>query len=343
MHMADALVSPAVGVTMLVLSGGALAWSAKKTAMEEDALSGKRVPLMGVMSAFVFAAQMINFTIPGTGSSGHIGGGILLCAVLGSCPGFLSITAVLLIQALFFADGGLLALGCNVWNMGFYTCFVAYPLIFLPLIRKKRTPARLTLASVLAAVAGLQLGAFSVVLETLLSGVADLPFSAFVTLMQPIHLAIGLVEGLITGAVLTFVYKARPELIRGAPGADGPGKAAVSLKTVLAVLAITAALIGGGLSLVASARPDGLEWAVAGVTGGAELKAPEDSAHRNAAKLQASTGVLPDYALPGSDSPGGTSLAGLVGGALLIALAGGGYWLIGRIKRRKHRKEASLP
>ena len=108
MHMADALVSPAIGGIMLAASAGAIAYSAYKC---KDDLDEKKIPLMGVMGAVIFAGQMINFTIPGTGSSGHIGGGILLAALLGPFPAFLAITAVLLIQSLFFADGGLLALG----------------------------------------------------------------------------------------------------------------------------------------------------------------------------------------------------------------------------------------
>ena len=130
---------------------------------------------------------------------------------------------ILTIQSLFFADGGLMALGANVWNMAFYGCFVGYFLIYRPLMRShcfarrgERAANRLkiTLASVLGCVLTLQLGAFSVVLETTLSGITDLPFGAFCAIMQPIHLAIGLIEGLITAAVLLFLYEARPELLR---------------------------------------------------------------------------------------------------------------------------------
>ena len=116
MHMADALISPAVAGTMGVLSAGAAIYSIKKL-REED--NPKKLPLMGVMSAFVFAAQMINFTIPGTGSSGHLCGGALLSSLLGPFAGFISMIAVLVIQCLFFADGGLMALGCNIWIMAF--------------------------------------------------------------------------------------------------------------------------------------------------------------------------------------------------------------------------------
>ena len=117
MHMADALVSATVAGTMYALSAGAAAYSVKKIRLEND---DKKIPVMGVMGAFIFAAQMINFTIPGTGSSGHLCGGMLLTALLGPYAAFLTLISVLLIQCLFFADGGLLAFGCNVWNMAFY-------------------------------------------------------------------------------------------------------------------------------------------------------------------------------------------------------------------------------
>lgn len=156
---------------------------------------------------------MINFTIPGTGSSGHIGGGILLAGLLGGTPAVVTLTAVLLIQCLFFADGGLLALGANIFNMGVIPCLFVCPLIFRPILRKGVTHKRIMIASVVSCVVGLQLGAFCVVLQTLTSGVTELPFHTFVLLMQPIHLAIGFVEGIITAGILNFVYQMRPEIL----------------------------------------------------------------------------------------------------------------------------------
>ena len=213
MHMADALLSPAVAVTMYAASAAAAGVSLVQLRREELAApetAKKKLPTMAVMSALVFAGQMINYTIPGTGSSGHLCGGMLLSAMLGPWAGFLSMIVILAIQALFFA------LGANVWNMAFYGCFVGYFLIYRPLMRGNlsagKARLRLTLASVLGCVATLQLGAFSVVLETTLSGITALPLGAFAVLMQPIHLAIGLVEGLITAAVLPLCLAGVPEL-----------------------------------------------------------------------------------------------------------------------------------
>lgn len=208
MHMSDALITPIVGGAMIATSAGIINYSAKKM---ETELVEKKVPYMGLVSAFVFAAQMINFAIPGTGSSGHIGGGMLLAILLGPHAGFLAMATILLIQALFFADGGLLAFGCNLINLGFFTCYLVYPLVYKPLSHGSKK--KMLIGTVLATIIGLQLGAFGVVVETVFSGRTDLPFSTFLTFMQPIHLAIGIVEGFITAAVVSFLYDRRDDLI----------------------------------------------------------------------------------------------------------------------------------
>jgi len=118
---------------------------------------------------------MINFTIPGTGSSGHLGGGLILAVLLGPHAAFLVIASVLVVQALFFADGGLLALGCNIFNLGFLPAFVAYPLVYRRVAGARPGPLRLSVATIVAAVVGLQLGAFGVVVETVASGISSLP------------------------------------------------------------------------------------------------------------------------------------------------------------------------
>ena len=354
MHMADALVSPAVAVTMYAASAAAAGVSLVQLHKEEAAapeLAKKKLPTMAVMSALVFAGQMINYTIPGTGSSGHLCGGMLLSAILGPWAGFLSMIVILAIQALFFADGGLLVLGANVWNMAFYGCFVGYFLIYRPLMQgrllagKGRT--KLVLASVLGCVVTLQLGALSVAVETSLSGITALPFGAFAALMQPIHLAIGLVEGGITAAVLLFVYQTRPELLQCA---SAGAKNRCSRRAALAILAAAALVIGGGLSLLASSNPDGLEWSLfgneeAGYSANMgldeEAYGAESAAAEKAAAVQEKTSLLPDYNFDGSDSAAGTSVSGLVGCALVAALAAI-ISLAGRAARKRSgKKQAS--
>lgn len=338
MHMADALLSPAAGAVMAAVSVGAMGYSAYK--IKQDELGEKKVPIMAVAGAFVFAAQMVNFTIPATGSSGHIGGGMLLAALLGGYPSLLTIAAVLVIQALFFADGGLLALGCNIFNMGVIPCLIVFPLLFQRIVRKGFTYKRIALASVLSVVIALQLGAFSVVLETLASGVTQLPFGTFVLMMQPIHLAIGIVEGLITAAVLSFVYRMRPELMESVNSGESV-IAGVSMKKLLITLAALTVVTGGLLSLFASANPDGLEWSMEKVAGTTELQT-NGAVFEQAAAIQEQTAFLPDYdfAQPTEGGVSGTTISGLVGGAMTFLLAGITGFAISRIKKRKQKMSA---
>ena len=177
MHMSDALISPVVGGTMIAISAAAIAYSVKKVNTELHIDEGERkIPLMGILGAFIFAAQMINFSIPMTGSSGHLAGALLLCALLGPYAGFLVMACVLTIQALLFADGGLLALGCNIFNMGFYACFIVYPLLYKKMVKQNISMTKITIASIFSAIFSLQLGSFSVVMETLVSGKTELSF-----------------------------------------------------------------------------------------------------------------------------------------------------------------------
>lgn len=332
MHMADALVAPAVAATMYAASTVATGYSIRKVSLEHD---NKKAPLMGVMGAFVFAAQMINFTVPGTGSSGHIVGGLLLAALLGPYAGFITMVGILLVQSLLFADGGLLALGCNIWNMAFYFCFFGYFCIYRPIMKNGFSRVKIIIASILGCVISLQLGAFSVVLQTLASGITELPFSVFVLAMQPIHLIIGLIEGLVTAAVLIFIYEARPELLKAANKENK-----ISFKKMIIILAVVVIVIGGIFSLFASSNPDGLEWSIEKVTGSAELEAT-GSVYENAGNIQGITSLLPDYSF-GSSSEGilGTSFSGIVGAGLVLVICVVVFYVIKHFrKREKHLKE----
>lgn len=333
MHMSDALSSPFVGVCGWAVAAGLTVYSVRRL---RHASESGRPALMGVLGAFVFAAQMINFTIPGTGSSGHIGGGILLSALLGPQAAFLTLSSVLVVQALLFADGGLLALGCNIVNMGLFTCFLAYPLLFRPLAGSAPSEGRLTFAAIVAVVVGLMMGASGVVLETTLSGISQLPFVTFVLFMLPIHLGIGLVEGLLTAGVLLYVWKARPDLVRVKVPTPVRGGA---LKPVLVTFAAAALVIGGMGSWFASTHPDGLEWSIGKTAQSDELKSPSAGLHALLEQLQKKTALLPDYgfakaatpemaspmeALPTWPAPGaGTSFSGVLGAGLTLLLAFG--------------------
>ena len=330
MHMADALVAPAVAATMYACSAAAAGYSVKKVRLESDP---KKIPVMGIMGAFVFATQMINFTIPGTGSSGHLCGGMLLTALLGPYAGFLTMIGVLLIQCLLFADGGILALGCNIWNMAFYGCFLGSLLIWKPMMRKGMTKAKIIAASILGCMITLQFGAFSVTLETMASGITALPFGTFVATMQPIHLAIGFVEGLITAAVLVFVHEARPELLYGSTEAEKK-EGRFTFKNTLVVLAVVTVLIGGGLSLVASSNPDGLEWSIEKITGSTEVES-DGEIYETVGSVQETTALLPDYAFKGSESSFGTTFSGVIGSVIVVGVCVGACYAFKFFRKKK--------
>ncbi|MCQ2585291.1 MAG: energy-coupling factor ABC transporter permease [Treponema sp.] len=343
--MADALLAPAVAGVMYGATAVTAGISIHKIKKENDS---HKIPMMAVCAALVFAGQMINYTIPGTGSSGHLCGGFLLSAILGPFAGFISMMIILAIQGLFFADGGLMALGANCWNMAFYGCFLGYYAFWRPLM-KKPGRVKIILASVLGCIVTLQLGAFSVVLETSLSGITEIPFGTFCGLMQPIHLAIGLIEGIITAAVLVFIYEARPESL-SLPKTEGKDElqGKLSFRATLIVLAATALVTAGGFSLLASSHPDGLEWSLFGNAeeGYAEnLSLDEDNfgyssdAADIAASVQDHTSFLPDYNLPESESAAGTSLAGIVGSVIVAAFAVAVSMLI-KIFKKKEKAEA---
>ena len=328
-----------MGAVLWAAAAGLIGYSSRKL---RDGLEDRRIPLMAVLGAFIFAAQMVNFTIPATGSSGHLGGGLILAVLLGPYAGFLTIASVLVIQALFFADGGLLALGCNIINIGFFPCFIVYPLVYLKIAGDHRYKGMIITGSMLSAVAALQFGSLAVVTQTFLSGVSELPFATFALVMQPIHLAIGLVEGVATTAVILFVLKARPEILLGS-GHEAAGSRSLSIRSLAAVFVAAAVITGAGLSVVSSRYPDGLEWSILRVSGKEEISGADSKAHRSMGTIQDKTSIFPDYALEPDDTGNGeqpaewsppgwsTSLSGLAGGVLTLFLTGG-MWLL--IKRR---------
>jgi cobalt/nickel transport system permease protein len=339
MHMSDALLSPTVGLAGWLLAGGVVALVARAVTREDRGVEG--TARMGVLGAFVFAAQMVNFAIPGTGSSGHLGGGLLLAVLLGPWRAFLVMASVLAIQALFFADGGLLAWGCNLLNLGLIPCFVAFPLVYLP-ISGKGSAARRGLAALLASLVALELGALAVVLQTTLSGIVELPFGAFAALMLPVHLAIGLVEGLATASVLTFLLRVEPGFLESAPP---------SRQRLLPALGLLTLLVGGVVSWFASTRPDGLEWSVSGTAGVEEPASGVGALHHHLAELQEKSSVMPDYAIAAGD-PGvvdetrvrldpGRSLAGVTGSIATFAILLLSGLLLGRLGGKGATKRAS--
>lgn len=316
MHMADALISPVVAGVAGAVSLTLIAVAATKAQKET---SRDSVSMMGVLGAFVFAAQMINFSIPGTGSSGHIIGGILLSALLGPWCGFLTLCSVLIVQCLVFADGGLMALGCNILNMGAMTCLVAYPLIFKPLMKYPASSARLMWVSILACIVGLELGAFAVTIETVSSGITALPFGKFLLFMLPIHLAIGLGEGAATGAILIFVKKNSPALLNPFERVNSektPEKSSGKRRVVIFIVSV-AVIFAIAFAWIASGNPDGLEWSIEQITGSTELAPANNPA----------TAFMPDYE---------SHFSGIVGGIIVMMMV----WAITSLILRNRKSPA---
>jgi cobalt/nickel transport system permease protein len=337
MHMADALLSPAVGGVMLAATAATTLYCARKVQRQLD---NSKIPLMGVLGAFVFAAQMVNFTIPATGSSGHLGGGLLLAILLGPHAAFLTLSSVLTVQALFFADGGLLALGCNIFNLGFFPCFIAYPFIYKNIAKNKPGSRRLAIGSIIAAIIGLQLGSLGVVLQTHFSGVAALPLFSFLVIMQPIHLAIGIVEGLATAGVVSFIWKARPEILDRAMNEQPLDQ--VPVRNIMIGLLAATVLSGGILAWYASENPDGLEWAIEKVAGTSEITSSSPVMNEKLDHIQQKTSFMPDYSFKENttislnennalDNYTNTALPGLIGSLLVLTCS----ILTGVILKRK--------
>lgn len=306
MHLADALLSTPVALGGVAISVALLCIAGNKVKkMDNKGI----IPLMGVLGAFIFAAQMVNFAIPGTGSSGHIVGGILLASILGPWAGFLALTSVLIIQCLIFADGGLLALGCNIINMAAMTTLVAYPFIFRSIEGNRLSYPRLIAASVAASVVGLELGAFLVSTETVLSGVTALPYKTFLTLMLSIHLAIGVCEGLATAAILSFVAKSRPEILYN--NRILAKKSFTKFKGIIIGFAVATIIVGGGIAFLASSNPDGLEWSIEKITGSTELAEAASNLAPTTDEIRDTTAILPDYE---------NTLSGIIGSIMVVVL-----------------------
>jgi cobalt/nickel transport system permease protein len=297
MHIPDGFVSvPVAGATGLA-SVAALFIAFGRS---QEAFGIRRAPILGLTTAFIFAAQMINFPVAG-GTSGHLLGGTLAAIVLGSpWAGTLCIATVLIIQAVLFADGGITALGANILNMAVVGVWVGWVLTQTLQRLLGGSKGRLPLAAGIAAGLSVVVAAIACAIELALSGTA--PVAIVLAGMAGVHILIGIGEGIITGGVLTYLATARPDLL--------PGEQQEFRGWSIPIVAIF--LIAGVLSLFASAWPDGLEK-VAENMGFIDL----------AEKVRVSVPTpLADYGIEGL-GPIGTSIAGLVGAAVCFAVAFG--------------------
>jgi cobalt/nickel transport system permease protein len=344
--MSDVLVAhPAVFGATLALGGAAAVVAARRA---QRGLDEARLPLLGVMGAFVFAGQMVNVSLPGLFTSGHLGGAALLTALFGPSAAIVVMAAVLVVQCLLFQDGGLLALGANLLNLGVVPALVTAGAIGL-VRRSARGFTGLLLGAGLGAWLGAIAGAALVPLAALASGAVPraLPAPAFVALLVGLHALIGIGEAVLTMGALTALRRLRPELVAPgpAPGAAGAPSAAVgpagagvasrpprpSGRLVTGGLALSL-FIGGGLGHLASAWPDGLERALEV----AEVTAPALPAVAQAEQLVAATALFADYeAFPGlAAGIVAATLAGIAGTLVVFALLWGVAVSFGRRARR---------
>jgi len=242
MHIPDGFLNITVSLVCWVITVAILAVAISRT---NKSLGEKQVPLMGIMAAFIFAAQMLNFPVAG-GTSGHLLGGALAAITLGPWAGMLVMTAVIAVQGLLFQDGGLLVMGSNILNMGLLTVAVGYGFYRSVLGKSQRT--KLAVAGV-AAWISVMAGALATSLELWLSSTARLDI--VIPAMLGVHALIGVGEALITVAALSFIFRSRPDLLD-----ERSASAQGSRVWVVAGVLITLAILL--LSPLASADPDGL-------------------------------------------------------------------------------------
>lgn len=331
MHMSDALVSPEVGITCIAVAAAVVVYHGRKLEKQENII--QKLPLMSILGAFVFVAQMINFSIPGTGSSGHIAGSLLMAVILGPSAAIVIISSILLIQALLFGDGGILALGTNIINMGVIPCFIIYPFVWQQIVNKNLTKKKILIASCVGGMLAMATGALAVVVETYISGIAKIPFAEFILLMVPIHLLIGLGEGLITSGVVWFAF--RRKMIQNEDIATNRINKSVLISATIGLI-IPVIL----LTWFASANPDGLEWSLG--RSSAELVAEENpgTVHQLTKEIQEKTSVLPDYTLSNhletqQQQKMDYMLVAFIGSLIMVAflsLISGGIYLLRRRK-----------
>lgn len=303
MHIPDGFLSLVISIICWIATAGVIGLAISKT---NKSLGEKQIPLMGVMAAFIFAAQMINFPVAG-GTSGHLLGGALAAIVLGPWAGMLVMTSVIAVQALLFQDGGLVVMGANILNMGLVTTVVGYGLYRSSVSQSKSV--KLTIAGV-AAWLSVMTGALFTALELWLSGTSGLQI--VIPAMLGVHALIGLGEALITVSALGFIMQTRPDLL----GEDSESaKGSRNWIFVGGLISLIVVL----LSPFASSNPDGLE------------RVAMDMGFINAGQ-SAPYSIIPDYTLPFlGETAVSTILAGIIG----VIVVGAVIMLVGRGMKAK--------
>jgi cobalt/nickel transport system permease protein len=352
MHVPDGFINTPVSVAAGVVAAGAVAVSLRGARRElggspaELPGADRTAPLAGLVAAFVFAVQMLNFPVA-AGTSGHLLGGALAAILVGPFTGVLCIAVVLLMQGILFADGGLTALGVNITVMGVVTVLVAYGL-FRGLVKiLPRTRRSVTAASFVAALVSVPAAAAAFTLLYAVGGLTEVPIGSVLTAMVGVHVLIGIGEAVITMLTVGAVIAVRPDLVYGARGLSAPLKLRVGGELVDAPAAagpapaaarsprrlwlgglVTSLVLAGFVSFYASADPDGLEKVAA-----------DKGIDRTVEEHAAADSPLADYGVKDvSDARLSGGLAGVIGVGMTVALGSGVFYVV-----RRRRSEDAEP
>ncbi|WP_432148044.1 energy-coupling factor ABC transporter permease [Streptomyces sp. bgisy029] len=341
MHVPDGFIDAPVSVAAGVFAAGAVAVSLRGARRELDE---RTVPLAGLVAAFIFAVQMLNFPVA-AGTSGHLMGGALAAILVGPYTAVLCLAVVLLMQGIFFADGGLTALGVNITVMGVVTVVVAYGLFRLLTGLLPRTRRSATASAFVAALVSVPASAAAFTLLYWIGGTTDIPIGKVFTAMVGVHLLIGIGEAVITALTVGAVLAVRPDLVHGVQGTlNAPLKLRVDGELVDAPAAtrepepasaparstrgfwitglVSALVLAGFVSFYASANPDGLERVAADQ--GIDEKVEEHGA---------ADSPLADYGvgdIANARLSGG--LAGVIGVSATVVVGTGVFWVVRRRK-----------
>ncbi|MER5373671.1 energy-coupling factor ABC transporter permease [Streptomyces sp. NPDC002553] len=345
MHVPDGFINAPTSAVAGVVAAGAVAVSLRGARRELDE---RTAPLAGLVAAFIFAVQMLNFPVA-AGTSGHLLGGALAAILVGPYTGVLCVSVVLLMQGVLFADGGLTALGVNITVMAVVTTVVAYT-VFRALVKVLPNSRRsVTVASFVAALLSVPAAALAFTLVYWIGGTTEVPIGKVATAMVGVHVLIGIGEAVITSLTVGAVLAVRPDLVHGARGLrqklrlrvngelvdapdaeeerTAPVPAGASRRTLWVSGLVTSLVLAGFVSFYASASPDGLEKVAADK--GIDAKARE---HAAAGSPLADYGVkdVADARLSGG-------LAGVIGVGVTVVAGSAVFWAV----RRRRTDDAS--
>ncbi|WP_328782180.1 energy-coupling factor ABC transporter permease [Streptomyces canus] len=333
MHVPDGFIDAPISAATGVVAAAAVAVSLRGARRELDE---RTAPLAGLVAAFIFAVQMLNFPVA-AGTSGHLLGGALAAILVGPCTGVLCVSVVLLMQGILFADGGLTALGVNITDMAVVTTVVAYA-VFRGLVKVlPRKRGSITAASFVAAVLSVPAAAVAFTLIYAVGGTTDVSIGKVATAMIGVHVLIGIGEAVITALTVGAVVAVRPDLVYGARGlqqklklrvdgqlVDVPAEptpvAARSHRKVWITGLVTSLVLAGFVSFYASADPDGLEKVAAdkGIDAKTEKHATADS-------------PLADYGVKDvEDARLSGGLAGVIGVGVTVVAGSTVFWVVRR-------------